>query len=51
MVGVRWTEGERYNLTWQAWNSHGDGLIELTGSRGVPDEAYGLGSATFANAT
>lgn len=47
MVGVLWDEREKYNLRWIGWNSHGDGRIELVGSRGVPDEAYGLRSSTF----
>ncbi len=48
MAGVKWTEGELNNVTWQAWNSHNDGLIELTGSKGIPDEAYAPRSSTFA---
>jgi hypothetical protein len=40
MAGVEWDETQKYNLRWIAWNSHNDGRIELTGSRGVPDEAY-----------
>ncbi len=47
MVGVKWDEGQKDNITWLAWNSHGDGLIELNGNRGVPDEFYALRSATF----
>lgn len=39
-VGVVWDTKERYNLRWIDWNSHGDGRIEMTGSRGIPDEAY-----------
>jgi hypothetical protein len=47
VVGLQWDERETYGLVWQYWNSHGDGLIELTGSRGVPDEAYAPRVATF----
>ncbi len=46
-VGVKWDESQRHNLIWQEWNSHADGLIELTGRRGVPDEFYGLSETTF----
>jgi len=41
-MGVVWDEREKYNLRWINWNSHGDGRIEMTGSRGVPDEAYAV---------
>jgi hypothetical protein len=47
MAGLIWDETQKYNLRWQAWNSHDDGPIELTGSRGVPDEAYGQRVVTF----
>ncbi len=47
MAAVEWDESQRNNLKWIAWNSHGDGRIELTGSRGVPDEAYGTRSTVF----
>ncbi len=39
-MGVIWDTGYKYNLRWVAYNSHGDGRIEMTGSKGVPDEAY-----------
>jgi len=40
-VGVRWDESQRNNLVWVLSNSHNeDDFIELTGSRGVPDEYY-----------
>lgn len=48
MAGIEWAEGQLYNLKWIAWNSHGDGRIELTGSRGVPDEAYFPGTSIHA---
>jgi len=42
-VAVRWDERQRDNVVWVVRNSHGeDDVIELTGSRGTPDEAYGL---------
>jgi len=44
MAGLIWDEKEKYNLRWVAVNSHDDGRIELTGSRGVPDEGYGIRS-------
>jgi len=47
MAGVVWDESVKYNLRWVAWNSHNDGRIELTGSRGVPDEAYGVRLSTY----
>ena len=46
-AGLIWDPKQKYNLRWVAVNSHGDGRIELTGSRGVPDEAYGLRAMTF----
>ena len=43
LVGVRWDESQRNNVVWQIRNSHNeDDLIELTGSRGVPSEAFGF---------
>lgn len=45
-MGVVWDETVKYNLRWQEWNSYGDGLIEMSGSAGIPDEAYGVGSVT-----
>lgn len=47
MVGLKWDEKYSDNIVWLAWNSHGDGLIELTGNRGIPDEFYGLRSTTY----
>ena len=46
-VGVVWDETVKYNLRWIDWNSHGDGRIEKTGSRGVPDEAYAPRLSTY----
>jgi len=41
--GLRWDESQPYNLVWQIRNSHNESdIIELTGSRAVPDEAYGI---------
>jgi hypothetical protein len=39
-MGVVWDTRYKHNLKWIAYNSHGDGRIEMTGSKGVPDEAY-----------
>ncbi len=39
-MGVIWDTRYKHNLRWIAYNSHGDGRIEMTGSKGVPDEAY-----------
>lgn len=39
-MGVIWDTRHKWNVRWVHWNSHGDGRIELTGSKGVPDEAY-----------
>ena len=47
MMGVEWDETQKYNLKWIAWNSHNDGPITMTGSRGVPDEAYATRLTTF----
>ena len=42
-VGMKWEGG----AVWQLWNSHGDGVIEIAGSRGVPDEAYGVRATSW----
>lgn len=48
MLGaLEWDEREKHNLRWVALNSHNDGWIELSGSRGVPDESYAPRSSTF----
>lgn len=45
LVGVRWDESVLNNIVWIIRNSHDeDDFIELTGSRGVPDELYGIRS-------
>lgn len=42
-VGMRWDESVLNNIVWVIRNSHNESdLIELTGSKGVPDEAYGF---------
>ena len=46
-MGVVWDEAQKYNLRWQVWNSYGDGLIEMVGSKGVPDEAYAPRLSTY----
>ena len=48
MLGVQWDESKKYNIKWLAWNSHNDGLVELDGDRGIPDEFYAVRSANFA---
>jgi len=41
--GMLWDESEPNNVVWRIRNSHNETEpIELTGSRGVPDEAYGV---------
>lgn len=48
VVGMRWDETEYKNIVWLLRNSHNeDDVIELTGSRGVPDEAYGFVSTVL----
>jgi hypothetical protein len=43
LVGVRWDESVANNLVWVIRNSHDeDDFIELTGSKGIPDELYGI---------
>jgi hypothetical protein len=43
VVAIRWDESALNNIVWVLRNSHNeDDVIELTGSRGVPDEAYGF---------
>jgi len=42
-VGVIWDESQTNNLVWQIRNSHDeDDIIEMTGSKAVPDELYGI---------
>lgn len=42
-VAVEWDESQPNNLVWVLRNSHNESdVIELTGSRGVPSEAYGI---------
>lgn len=48
-VSLRWDERLPNNIGWRIRNSHNeDDLIELTGSRGEPDEAYGFVSTVLA---
>jgi hypothetical protein len=43
LVGMRWDESKQNNVAWIIRNSHNENdFIELDGSRGVPDEAYGF---------
>ncbi len=46
ICGLVWDPSKPFNVRIQHWNSHGDGLIELTGGRGVPDEAYAIVSTS-----
>lgn len=46
-MGMNWDPKERNSIVWLDWNSHADGLIELTGTKGVPDEFYGFAAASF----
>lgn len=50
VTGLLWDESVANNLVWVHFNSHADGEIELTGDRGVPDEAYGIGAMTLPQA-
>lgn len=48
-VGLEWDESEYLNVVWLLRNSHAEqDLIELTGTRGVPDEAYGIRAGSLA---
>jgi hypothetical protein len=40
VVGMDWDESVSNCIVWKWWNSHDDGIIDITGSRGVPDELY-----------
>jgi len=41
--GVKWDSSEKYSMVWQIRNSHDENdIIELTGDKGVFDEAYGI---------
>ena len=49
LVGMRWDESALNGIVWVIRNSHNESdVIELTGSRGVPDEAFGLVSTAVA---
>jgi hypothetical protein len=47
LVAQRWNPAVANSIEWIYWNSHGDGPIALTGSKGPPDEAYGVRSTTM----
>jgi hypothetical protein len=48
VCGMRWDESEQNNVVWILRNSHNENdVIELTGSKGVPDEAYGVRSTSL----
>jgi hypothetical protein len=43
LVAIRWDETVVNNIVWVIRNSHNESdVIELVGSKGVPDEAYGF---------
>ena len=43
LVGLRWDESAPNNIVWIIRNSHNeDDFLEMTGSRGVPDELLGI---------
>ena len=43
LVGLQWDEQQANNLVWVNRNSHNESdVIEMTGSRAVPDEAFGI---------
>jgi len=49
LVGLTYDSRLANNVAWVLRNSHGeDDFIELTGSRGVPDEAYGVRATSLA---
>lgn len=41
-VGMEWDESQPYGIVWLDWNSHNDGIIRLGGTKGKPDELYGV---------
>lgn len=48
-VGMIWDESKPNNVEWVIRNSHNEpDFIKLSGSRGVPDEAYGFVSTVLA---
>jgi hypothetical protein len=49
LVGIRWDESKQNNVVWIIRNSHNENdFIELDGSKGEPDEAYGFVSSVLA---
>lgn len=44
-VALQWRDG----IVWVIQNSHNDGIIRLTGSRGIPSEAYGIRATVISN--
>lgn len=49
VCGMEWDESEPNGIVWILRNSHDeDDVIQLTGEKGIPDEAYGVRSTTFA---
>jgi hypothetical protein len=50
-VGMEYDESKPNKIKWLDWNSHNDGIIELSGSKGVPNELYGIRSASLPGVT
>lgn len=48
VTGIWWDESQPNNIIWAWFNSHGDGLIQIAGSKGVPDEFYGVRAGNLA---
>jgi hypothetical protein len=46
-MGMDYNPNSRYLADYLCFNSHGDGLIKLTGSRALPDEAYAILTGTL----
>ncbi len=46
-VGLNYNPRARHKVDVLAFNSHGDGLITMEGSRGLPDEYYGIRSTSL----
>jgi hypothetical protein len=48
-IGMQWDEKQPNNIVIEEFNSHRDGIIELTGSRAVPDIFIGLRATSLAD--
>jgi len=47
LTAMWWDTSQTNSIVWGPFNSHGDGLIQLAGSKGVPDELYGVRSTSL----